>query len=328
MKVLITGALGFLGQSTVKALLSRKHQISMVVRPSRIIEAQKLFPSVTVFGLDLRSPSYPDNLFDDIEVVINLAVQANNEDYGFADTISGTEKFLTAMEKSNVNQLIHMSSFSVYDWSKNNGYLDEESKLLTDSFVSGTYAAAKLWQEKLVRQTAKNNSWKLKILRPGFLWGKSNAYPPCLGFRLGDIHIVIDGSRPLALMHVDNCARAICIALESDFTDISILNLIDNHKVTALRYVRDYLDFTKDGESIFLFPGWIFRNLAKLMHYLGLILGKGKYSLPIHFEPNQVGLRFSAINMNTSKLIESAIWQLSFSYDECLERTYGHFSHQ
>src|SRR5262245_35720589 len=133
MKVLVSGAGGFLGRHVVQRLLSRGHKVRAIVRPASVEPSWG--DQVELFRADLRVHSNLAAAFDSIDAVMHLAAATSgNEDMQFASTVVATERFLDAMAGSSTRRLILVSSLVVYDWEKINGVMDERSPLLKDPF--------------------------------------------------------------------------------------------------------------------------------------------------------------------------------------------------
>src|SRR5262249_25438136 len=102
MKVLVSGASGFLGRHVTECLLKRGHSVRAIIRPASKVPAWG--EQVEIFRADLRSNN--DNLipaFEGVDAVLHLAAPTTgNEDIQFASAVTGTERFLEAMARSSV----------------------------------------------------------------------------------------------------------------------------------------------------------------------------------------------------------------------------------
>ena len=149
MKVLVSGAGGFLGQAVVDRLLKRGHRIRAIVRPASPVPDWS--SEVEIFRADLRVSDKLEDAFNGVDAVLHLAsATSGNEDTQFASTVVATERFLDAMAKSPVKRLVLVSSLVVYDWSRAQGTMSEETPLLNDVYAMGGYTIAKAWQERVV----------------------------------------------------------------------------------------------------------------------------------------------------------------------------------
>ncbi len=184
MKVLVTGANGFLGVHVVSALLARGHQVRALIRPAANSDDLSARGVTDIVRADLRSSRTLEQVFEDTDVLVHLAAAVTGgEDAQFASTVVGTERLLGAMARTACRRIVLASSFSVYDWSNTRGTLDERSPIETppDLYERDGYSIAKSWQERITRRFAQMHDWGLTVLRPGFIWGRDHAYLAALG---------------------------------------------------------------------------------------------------------------------------------------------------
>ena len=73
MKVLVTGANGFLGRHVVAALLARGAEVRAMVRPAACLDVLQWPSSVEVFRADLRTSSELARAFEGVDVLLHLA---------------------------------------------------------------------------------------------------------------------------------------------------------------------------------------------------------------------------------------------------------------
>ncbi len=231
MKVLVTGAGGFLGRNVVDQLLERGHRVRAIIRPAS--PAPNWKSDVEIFRADLRTHDDLLSSFEGIDAVLHLAAATSgSEDVQFASTVVATEKFLGAMAKSSVKRLIHVSSFVVYDWARANGTLDENTPLLSNPYHMGGYTIAKVWQERVVIRFAQTQSWDLTIARPGFIWGAQHAEIAGMGRHVGRVYFMFGPLTRLPLCHVTNCANCLVSAVDRPTASIGqTFNVIDGDDI-------------------------------------------------------------------------------------------------
>src|SRR5437868_3701284 len=158
MKVLVTGANGFLGQHVVDQLLARGHRVRALIRPTSV--APKWAGGVELFHADLRAHDNRVSAFDGVDAVVHAAAATSgNEDIQFASTVVATERFLEAMSQSSVKRLVHVSSIAVYDWKCVGKTMDEHTPLASEIYDMGPYTIAKVWQERVVSRYAAAHGW-------------------------------------------------------------------------------------------------------------------------------------------------------------------------
>ena len=163
MKALVTGANGFLGRHVVAALLARGHQVRAVVRDPASLEGCEWASQVEIVRADLRSARQLEPAFDGVDVLVHLAAAvAGRDETQFASTVIGTERLLDAATRTACRRVVLASSFSVYDWSRIAGTLDERSPIepVPDLYQRDGYTIAKSWQERITRRFAEQHSWE------------------------------------------------------------------------------------------------------------------------------------------------------------------------
>jgi nucleoside-diphosphate-sugar epimerase len=121
MKLLITGASGFVGRYVVAEALRRGHSVRALIRPATSIADLKWVnhKNVELFRADLRSKQGLVEAASTVDAVLHLAVSQVSDLYGgLAGTVVGTENLLEAMRKAKVDRIVLVSSFSVYNYIK------------------------------------------------------------------------------------------------------------------------------------------------------------------------------------------------------------------
>ncbi len=324
MKVLVTGANGFLGRHVVATLLAQGHEVRALVRPASNIERLGWGSDVEVFRADLRGGTDLAPAFEGVDALVHLATQMVGDDFTIlSGTLTGTERLFTAMAGSDVKRLVLCSSFSVYDWTAVRGRHREDSPLATDTKSIGGYAVAKQGQEELARRGVAEHGWELTILRPGFIWGRGNEDLPCIGQRFGRWQVVFGPRRRLALAHVENCASAFVAVLENDASKGEVFNLVDDDEVTAMRYARDQRERTHNTTTLVRLPYVVTRFFVSCVNFVSRIIFDGRGKLPSMFVPVRFELRYKPLRFSNKKLLEKLGWRPPLNYDACLDRTYA-----
>jgi nucleoside-diphosphate-sugar epimerase len=242
VKLLVTGANGFIGRPLVHALVEAGHEVRALVRPASDVRTLGWGPGVEVARADLRVAPELDTLFEGIDALVHLAAATGGDDAAqFASTVVGTERLLDAMRRSDTGRLVLISSFAVYSWTEVRQRADEDTPLERDPYARDGYTVAKLWQEKLARRYAADHGWDLTVLRPGAVWGRAHESSGRLGESLGPFHLVIGPRRRLPLSYVENCASAIAAAATHPDCAGRTLNVLDADEISAWDYVGTWL---------------------------------------------------------------------------------------
>ena len=326
MKVLVTGANGFLGRHVVAELLRNGHAVRSMVRPATRLTGKEWPGEVEVFRADLRVSRDLASAFDGVDLLIHLAASVTGgEDAQFAAGVVGTEKLLDAMTHSETRRLVLASSFSVYDWKAARGTLDESTPVQEGLglYERDGYAVAKVWQERVVRKVASEHDWSLSVLRPGFIWGRGNEYLASLGQKFGKVHLVFGPGTLIPLTHVENCAKAFALAAEDPGAVGETFNVVDDDDVRVWRYLGDHLRKSGHGGLRLPIPYFLAMAGVRLSNFMSKSIFRGKGKLPSLLVPCRFEARFKPLKFTNRKLRETLGWQPSLSYEEGLVRTYG-----
>jgi 2-alkyl-3-oxoalkanoate reductase len=242
MKALVTGANGFLGRHVVDALKARGHAVRAMVRPAAQLQELGWAASLEITRADLRSSRDLEPAFDGIDTLVHLAAAVSGgDDTQFASTVVGTERLLGAMARTSCKRVVLVSSFSVYDWSAIRGTLDSPLEPIPDLYQRDGYTIAKAWQERVTRRAAEQHGWELTVLRPGFIWGRDQAYVAALGQRVGTLHIVIGPMTRMPLTHVENCADLCAAAAGHPRAAGRTFNVVDGEGERVWSFLGAYL---------------------------------------------------------------------------------------
>jgi UDP-glucose 4-epimerase len=320
MRVLITGANGFLGRHVVAAVAARGHHVRALVRSANAaaeLQADMMEPVVC----DLRSRSGLPGVLDEIDAVIHLAASVKgSDDLQFMNTVVGTENLLDAVAAGGVDRFVHCSSFSVYDWKKASSTLDEDSPLEADRYARDGYAVAKIWQEELVRRYAAKNDWRLTVLRPGFLWGPGNEMISGTGHSFGRCHVVFGGARQLPISYVENCAECIALALDQPAAVGETYNIVDPERISAWRYTGEALRATKTRGFRLYVPYWIGLAAATAATWFGRLILGPSVKLPGLLVSIRYRARFRPLHFTSHKAQLQLDWHPRYSFAEAWQR--------
>lgn len=265
MKILVTGAGGFLGRYVVRELLKRGHAVRAQVRSTGSVVPKEWDDHVEVVRHDLGKDEALQDLFTGVNVLVHLAASMRGDAQAqYAGTVTATERLLKGLrDAGSACRVVLASSCSVYDWSAADTCLTEGSDLEAVPGERDGYTRAKLAQEQAVWRLAKAHGWPLAVLRPGLIYGPGATPAASAGIKAGKIFLVVAPSSRLRLTHAENCAAAFADAVEA--TVEGSFNIIDDEKVSAWQYSGRLLRLSP-GTFRVVFPynaGFVLAGIAE-----------------------------------------------------------------
>ena len=220
MRVLITGAAGFVGSHLVDASLARGDRVRVVVRPrSDPGYLGTLGPAIDYFRGDLCDPVAVHAATQDIDVVYHAAGRVT--DHGsytrfYRDNYVATDRLLTAAQTQGAKRFVFVSSPSIFANHEDQVDIDE-SIPWPRTFVN-YYARTKALAEQRVL-AANSSDMVTCAVRPRGVWGPrdhSGFVPKLLrSLARGRLKHLAPGKQVMAsICHVDNAVAA-CLAAAS-----------------------------------------------------------------------------------------------------------------
>ncbi len=280
MKVLVTGAGGFLGTHVVERLLAGGYtDIRCLLRDGgkavRLVELARAYPDAQVemcYG-NLRSTSACAEAVAGVSLVVHLAAGLKGAAADlFSDSVVASRTLLEALEARQdlpiaSTRIVLVSSFGVYGVAalERGVRVDENTPLEPRPELRDIYSYSKLRQEQLFWEFQKKDNFQLVVLRPGVIYGPGGgAFSNRVGLQVGPVYFHLGGSNLLPLSFVTNCAEAIVLAAGHPDTAGQAYNVHDDDLPTASGYLREYKKRVKRIRSVWL-PYFATRMLAGAM---------------------------------------------------------------
>jgi nucleoside-diphosphate-sugar epimerase len=333
VKLLVTGATGFVGRYTVAAALGRGHEVRAVVRPSSSTGALGSLldePAIELVRVDLRNPAGLVEALDGVDAVIHLAAAKSGDFYTqFAGTVMATENLLGAMGDAGVRHLVAVSTFSVYDYlrMKAGTVVTESSPIDTSPGRRDEYAQTKLLQEELYWQFGAERDNRMVIVRPGMIYGRDNLWHALLGAELGPRFLKIGSKATLPLLYVENCAEALAMAAERLIGDPSpvdaeVVNLVDDDLPTQAEYV-ELVSAVMDPPPSIPVPWPVMRLAAGAIAGGNALLVGGRAKFPGIVVPDRLHARFKPLRYTNAKAKRSLGWLPRYPTADAIRRSAG-----
>jgi nucleoside-diphosphate-sugar epimerase len=313
LRVLVTGAGGFIGGHVVTSLRERGHDVrALVRRPAPGLEAELV--TADLLRDDLTQ------VVDGVEAVVHLAARVTgSDDERFAGTVVASERLLDALRGSEVQRFVLASTIAVYDWSRANGALDEDTPVLERPYERDGYAVAKVWQERVVRRAAEAQGFELVVLRPGFVWGPGAADAGAAGVRAGPLLVVVAPRARLPLTYVENCAAAFAAAVDAPGAAGATVNVVDSDAVTSWRFARE----VGDAPLRVPLPYGAGRALTEAAQAASRRAFRHGGKLPSVLVPERFEARFKPLRHSGEAARRTLGWSPHVPFEEALRRTRG-----
>ena len=238
MKILITGAKGFIGEFVLSEVLKREHQAIALVRsaaPAKWLNIRNL----EVLRCDLRDAHALDLRDRGIDVIVHLAAATTGlavEQY--QDTVIGTKNLLIAARQAGIHRIIGISSVAVLDYRSTQpmSVIDERNATSIGERM-GAYAAAKLRQELLFTNCGLDSRNSCTILRPGLVYDESRLISAHAGVVKGNICLLVSHRGEVPTIEVRGLARAIANAAERHLQGCEVIQLVDDRLPSQREYI-------------------------------------------------------------------------------------------
>ena len=153
MKILLTGATGYIGKRLLPALVDQGHHVICCVRdPDRFTPPRSLMKNITVIVVDLLKAETLSNIPDDIDGAYYLVHSMSaSSDYDKLE-LESARNFRKALERTSVKHVVYLS-----------GIINEEK------------LSKHLASRKAVETELSNGAYHLTTLRAGIIIGSGSA---------------------------------------------------------------------------------------------------------------------------------------------------------
>jgi nucleoside-diphosphate-sugar epimerase len=321
MRVLVTGATGFVGRYVVPAIAQRGHTVRALTRSTAPGSAGGS-PNVEITQADLLQPTTLKDALLNIDAVVHLAIGVTpDRDIQLPETIEATTNLCEAMVAAGVTRIVHCSSRAVYDWVQAKKTTDESAPIDAAPQFRDDYAKAKIAQENLIQQYAAKHNWTVTIFRPGFIWGEGREQMAGWGHSVGPFHLVVGARRELPMTYIENCADCIALSVDQPKAAGQIFNIIDDDLPTARQFAELLVNLAGQGGTFVNLPYWPGYSLAKFATGINRTLLGGRINLPGLLVPESYRARFHPLHLSNQKAKNLLGWQPRFNFREAWERS-------
>lgn len=175
MKILVTGACGFLGSALCKELVKQNYQVVGISRRKNVKLLKEVIDknNFQFFEVDISKKEKVFELPNDVKIIFHTAAQLpgqKNEEFDnyLKNNVKGTYNLLEYAVKSEVNLFVHSSTGSVY------GLIDNKITDKSQENPLDYYGLTKLFSEQIVKMFAIKHKLKSIIFRYSIIYGEED----------------------------------------------------------------------------------------------------------------------------------------------------------
>lgn len=237
MKVLVTGATGFLGSHLVDRLVARGDDVRALVRRSSDTSHLKSL-NVTLIEGDVARAETVAPAMEGVDVVYHAAAKVTDwapwREFE-RTTIQGTGNVLRAAASAGVKRVLYVSTDAVYALAALRGRITEDSPLERHFGWLDYYRRSKSAAERIARRYQRSGRLEVTILRPGLLLGERDRtiYPGTVEFLESSTSAYIgEGNNRLPYVYVGDVAEACVLGGTLPQATGRIYNVASDESVT------------------------------------------------------------------------------------------------
>lgn len=170
MKVLVTGAAGFLGGHLVDMLVERGDDVRAMIRPVEDGSYLRTLNTVEIVHGDLTDIESLKRAVQGVERVYNVAAKTGPwglENVYRAINVQGLADLITVSMDAGVQRIVHTSSITVYGHHLH-GIVTEDNPYQAED---NPYSRTKIAGEKLVANLVKDRGAPVVTVRPAWIYG-------------------------------------------------------------------------------------------------------------------------------------------------------------
>ncbi|MEO7680657.1 MAG: NAD-dependent epimerase/dehydratase family protein [Sphingomonas sp.] len=298
VRVVITGASGFVGRKLVARLSTTGHQVTPIIRASRRDQGVRYCVVPDLLNCALEP------LLEGAEVVINCAaaISAQNRWNAVAEEINVVfpERLAQAARAMGVRRLVQLSSVAaVMSSTRASEVVTDE----TEPHPTSVYGRSKLAAD-LALSRLSSQQMPIISLRPPMIFGPGGKGPFALFARSAQMGLPlpiasVENRRSIAF--VDNIAASVVAACESDAAGAFIVTDLPAISTPAL--YRKLLHAYGRPDSVFRLPE-------------SIVVGAARFLLR-----GRADSLFGNAAYDGSRFRQAVAWQPEVSLDQAIERT-------
>jgi nucleoside-diphosphate-sugar epimerase len=256
-----------------------------------------------------------------VAVILHLAAGTGEKSFpdAFMNSVVTTRNLLEAtFGNARLQRFVLVSSFSVYTNRQKSRRLDESCPIEEHPERRGdAYCYAKVKQEQMVSQYAKNFGIPHVVVRPGSVYGAAaSEITGRVGLGTFGLFLHLGGSNTIPFTHVENCADAIVLAGIVKGVDGEVFNVVDDNLPSSRYFLRQYKKEVRRFKSVCV-PHVVGHVLCCLWEkYSHWSMGQ----LPPVFTPSRWYSEWKKTSYSNEKLKRRLGWTPKVSIEDGLHR--------
>jgi nucleoside-diphosphate-sugar epimerase len=263
-RILITGAAGFIGSHVVQRLVDRGFRnLVCFVRPSSdiarleaMVERCPQGTEISIFKGNLLRREDCEAGCKDVRVILHLAAGTGEKSFpdAFMNSVVSMRNLLDAgLRCGRLRRFVLVSSFAVYSNKQKSRRLDELCPIEEHPELRDAYCYAKVKQEEMIAEYARNSGVPYVIVRPGSVYGSGSfGITGRVGLGTFGLFLHLGGSNKIPFTHVENCAEAVVLAGLVKGVDGEAFNVVDDNLPSSRDFLRRYKKNVRDFRSVFV----------------------------------------------------------------------------
>ena len=272
MKVLVTGATGFIGTTLVQSLVKVGYDVRALSRGGDVLGRLENL-GVEICRADLTDDQSLKGIAEGIGAVCHLAgvLGETCPDKGYYHHlhVKGTSNLLAECANHSIEKFIHCSTTGVLGPTE--GAIADESYPYKPSNV---YEATKAEGERLVLQHAREKFLPAIVLRPGMVYGPGDMHHLGLyrAIKRGYFFLINSGKSYLDLVFVEDVAQAFIKALQSSYSAGEVYMIVGPKPVTVHELAQTIAGALGRPLNFLNLPAWMAMSLARGLSCLSRLL--------------------------------------------------------
>jgi nucleoside-diphosphate-sugar epimerase len=246
VKVLVTGAAGFLGGHLVDMLLERGDEVRAMVRPVDDASRLRKLDGVEVVLGDLVDRDSLERAVQGTQRVYNVAAKTGpwglEKDYD-AVNVWGVADLISASMDAGVQRIVHTSSITVYGHHLK-GIITEDHPFYAED---NPYSRTKIAGEKMIADFVKERGAPVVIVRPAWIYGPRDSASFGRFVAMVDSgkgFLISSGKNIVPIVYVRDVAQGLIKAGDaSDEVIGKAFTIADDRRVTQDEYLNTIADF-------------------------------------------------------------------------------------